>query len=165
MDAAGIQQLVAYIPKIKARTIRLFPLIPPDKIEWTYQKGKFTIGDLIRHLALIERYMYAENLQNKPIQYKGCGIEYAEGYDNVIRLYKDLQAESMEIFSSFSTEQLLGKCTTPVGTPITAWKWMRAMIEHEIHHRGQLYTYLGMLGVEVPPIFGLTSEELIEKSS
>ncbi len=37
------------------------------------------------------------------------------------------------------------------------------MAEHEIHHRGQLYMYLGMLGVETPPIYGLTSEEVAER--
>ena len=37
---------------------------------------------------------------------------------------------------------------TPADTPITVGKWLRAMIEHEAHHRGQIYLYLGMLGVE-----------------
>ena len=34
------------------------------------------------------------------------------------------------------------------------------MVEHEIHHRGQLYMYLSLLDVKTPPIFGLTSEEV-----
>ena len=34
------------------------------------------------------------------------------------------------------------------------------MIEHEIHHRGQIYLMLGMLGVPTPPLYGLTSEEV-----
>jgi uncharacterized damage-inducible protein DinB len=38
------------------------------------------------------------------------------------------------------------------------------MIEHEIHHRGQLYLYLGLLDVPTPPIYGLTSEEVRERS-
>lgn len=41
---------------------------------------------------------------------------------------------------------------------------MRAMLEHEIHHRGQLYIYLAILKVPTPPIFGLTSEQVIERS-
>ncbi len=38
------------------------------------------------------------------------------------------------------------------------------MVEHEVHHRGQLYLMLGMVGVETPPIFGLTSEEVHARS-
>ena len=39
-------------------------------------------------------------------------------------------------------------------------EWLRAMLEHESHHRGQLYLMLTMIGVETPPLFGLTSEEV-----
>jgi uncharacterized damage-inducible protein DinB len=38
------------------------------------------------------------------------------------------------------------------------------MVEHEVHHRSQIYTYLGMLGISTPPIYGLTSEEVRERS-
>ena len=38
------------------------------------------------------------------------------------------------------------------------------MIEHEIHHRGAIYTYLGILGIETPPLYGLTEEQVRERS-
>jgi uncharacterized damage-inducible protein DinB len=38
------------------------------------------------------------------------------------------------------------------------------MVEHEVHHRGQLYLMLAMLGVRTPPIYGLTSEQVRERS-
>jgi uncharacterized damage-inducible protein DinB len=71
-----------------------------------------------------------------------------------------LHSEAMEIFSKLTDEDLRRKCTTPGGTDITTWKWLRAMTEHEAHHRGQIYVYLSILGVETPPIFGLTSEQV-----
>ncbi len=54
------------------------------------------------------------------------------------------------------------KCRSADGTPITTWKLLRSMVEHEVHHRGELYAYLGVLGVSVPPLYGLTSEQLRE---
>jgi uncharacterized damage-inducible protein DinB len=57
-------------------------------------------------------------------------------------------------------EDLERKGTSPQGVPVTAWKLLRAMIEHEVHHRGQLYMMLSVLDVPTPPLFGLTSEEL-----
>jgi uncharacterized damage-inducible protein DinB len=35
------------------------------------------------------------------------------------------------------------------------------MLEHEAHHRGQLYFTLGMLNVATPPIYGLSEPELL----
>ena len=155
---------VTYLDKVKARTQRLFEFIPEDKIEWTYKPGKFTIGDQIRHIAAIERFMFVENLQLKPSRYKGCGIDLAEGKEATIRFYREMQKESRAIFESLSHDDMIKKCKTPKGIDITVWKWLRAMIEHEVHHRGQLYVYLGMLEIKASPIYGLTSEEVIERS-
>ena len=43
---------------------------------------------------------------------------------------------------------------------MTTWKWLRMMTEHEIHHRGQIYTLLGMLNVPAPPLYGMTSAQV-----
>jgi uncharacterized damage-inducible protein DinB len=153
-----------YFDKIHQRTMRVARRIPPDKIDWTYREGKFTLGDLVRHIATINRYMYAETVSGRPSRYAGCGEELADGYDAVLEFAERLHRESVEIFAQLTPEQLNGKCTTPDGVPITTWKWLRAMVEHEIHHRGQLYLYLSMLGVSTPPLYGLTSEQVRERS-
>jgi uncharacterized damage-inducible protein DinB len=38
------------------------------------------------------------------------------------------------------------------------------MVEHEVHHRGQIYALLGLLEVPTPPLYGLTSEQVRERS-
>jgi uncharacterized damage-inducible protein DinB len=76
-----------------------------------------------------------------------------------------LHAESLQVFATLSDEDLQRKCKTPDGTDITKWKWLRLMVEHEIHHRGYIYLYLAMLGVPTPPLYGLTSEQLRTRSS
>ena len=165
MEFTNAEAFITYFSKVKKRTRRLFDCIPPEKIEWTYQEGKFTIGDVIRHLANSERYMFAENVQLKPSTYSGCGEEFAAGYENVIKYYDQQHANAMEIFSNLEPEDFHKKCTTPAGAKITVWKWLRLMVEHEIHHRGQIYVYLGMLKVETPPLYGLTSEQVIQFST
>lgn len=145
--------------------MRVVRCVPADKLDWTYREGKFTMGDLVRHIAATERYLFAEVAQGKPSRYPGCGKELADGYENVLGFMARLHQESMEILAGLSQEDLQRKCITPDGLPITAWKWLRAMVEHEIHHRGQIYLYLGMLGVPTPPIFGLTSEEVLQRSA
>jgi uncharacterized damage-inducible protein DinB len=138
--------------------------IPADRLEWTWQVGKFTLGDLTRHLGAIERYMYAENAQRKPSRYPGHGRELADGPEAVRAFLERMHAESMEIFRGLSDADLREHCVTPGGAPITVSKWLRLMAEHEIHHRGQIYMGLGILGVPTPPLYGLTSEEVRERS-
>lgn len=38
------------------------------------------------------------------------------------------------------------------------------LYEHEIHHRGQIYTYLELPEIPVPPLYGLTSEQIRDRS-
>jgi uncharacterized damage-inducible protein DinB len=72
--------------------------------------------------------------------------------------------ESVAIFSKLTDAELAGKSVTPAGAAITTSKWLRALVEHEIHHRGQIYLYLSMLDIPTPPIYGMTSEEVRARS-
>lgn len=159
-----VDSFLEYHSSIKKRTDKLLEVIPSEYFEWAYKDGKFTIADVIRHVAAIERFMYAENVLGNASQYTGCGKELADGYDEVMRFYYLKRKEAVEIFRTLSDKDLQQKCTTPAGIDITIWKWLRAMIEHEVHHRAQLYIYLNMLEVNTPPIFGLTEEELRSRS-
>jgi uncharacterized damage-inducible protein DinB len=164
MQIQELSTFFDYLDKVHQRTVRVARCIPADKLEWSYREGKFTLGDLVRHIAAIERYMYAETIQGKPSRYAGCGREMANGLEEVLLFQERMHRESVEIISRLSAEDLNRKCTTPEGTPITVWKWLRSMVEHEIHHRGQIYIYLAMLNVPTPPLYGLTSEQVLERS-
>ena len=164
MEIKTINPFLEYYEKIRARTKTAIAQVPADKINWTYLEGKFTFADLIRHLAAIERFMYAENVKLKPSRYPGHGKELADGYQNILAYMDQMHQESMQIFTSLSDQDLQKKCTTPGGIEITVWKWLRAMIEHEIHHRGQIFTYLSMLEMKTAPVFGLTSEEVFDRT-
>lgn len=158
-----IDEFLAYFEKIHDRTARLVNLVPADRIDWTYAEGRFTIGDLIRHIVAAERFMYAETISFRPSRYVGCGKELAATYEEVMQFYDEKHQEAMAIFRQLTDADLQKKCKTPAGIEISIWKWLRAMSEHEIHHRGQLYIYLAMLNIKTPPVFGLTEPELASK--
>lgn len=165
MEIQNPKPFLEYLDKVHQRTMRVVRCIPPDKLEWTYRVGKFTLGDLLRHIAAIERYMFAETIAGHPSSYPGCGKELADGYENVLRFMEERHAESVAIFSRLTESDLQRKCMTPDGASITVWKWLRSMLEHEIHHRGQMYLYLALLEVPTPPLYGLTSEQVRDRST
>jgi uncharacterized damage-inducible protein DinB len=164
MEIRTIDSFLQYFKNVRERTMRVARCIPPDKLDWSYAPGKFTLADLLRHIAVAERFMWAENLQGHKSRYTTHGKELADGYDDVMAFMEKKHAESMEIFVKLSDEELQRKCKTPDGAEITKWKWLRLMVEHEIHHRGQIYLCLGMLGVPTPPLYGLTSEQVRARS-
>lgn len=164
MDVTSVAGFLEYWEKVRERTRRVVAVIPAEHLEWAWRPGKFSPGDIVRHLAGIERGMYAETVSGRPSRYTGHGQELASGADGVRDYFERLHAEAMAIFRSLRDADLIEKCETPAGAKIGIGKWLRLMVEHEIHHRGQLYLLLSMKGVATPPIYGLTSEEVRARS-
>jgi hypothetical protein len=88
VEIRSVRQFLDYWDGLRGRTRRVAECIPPDRLEWTYRAGSFTLGDLVRHLATIERYMYAETVAGRPSSYPGCGRELADGYDVVMAYFE-----------------------------------------------------------------------------
>jgi len=116
MQTTDIGQFIDYYQNVRARTRRLLPLVPPDQLEWTYRPGKFTLGDLFRHIAAIERFLYVEVLFDRPSRYAGCGPELARGYDATAHFFDRCHAETLEQLRSLPPERLQQKCC-PLGAP------------------------------------------------
>jgi len=155
---------LAYWRNARSRTVRVLEALEPEDLEWVPLPGAFSFGDLFRHLAGLERFMYAETVQGRPSTYPGHGVELAEGLEGV-RAYLDrCHAESLAIFGQLSAADLLAPCVTPAGASMATWKWLRAMTEHEAHHRGQLYLMASQRGRTVAPLLGLTEQELAARS-
>jgi uncharacterized damage-inducible protein DinB len=164
MEIRSSEQFLEYWTSFRERTRRVAACIPPDRLEWAPRPGSFTLGDQLRHLAAIERYMFAENVAGRPSRYAGCGRELADGLSTVMDFLDQLDREAKTIIGGLTAADLERKCMTPAGLPIATWKWLRAMVEHEGHHRGQIYLMLNQLEVPTPPLYGLTSEEVRARS-
>ena len=164
MEIRDPGEFLNYFKKVHQRTMHVVRAIPPDQVDWRFRADKFTLGDLVRHIATANRDIFLEVALGRPSCYAGCGKELAAGFEEIIEFSERLHREAVETLSGFSSEHLNLLCVTPDGARITTWKWLRAMIEHEIHHRGQIYIYLSMLEAPTPPLYGLTSEQVLARS-
>jgi uncharacterized damage-inducible protein DinB len=164
MEITNSESFLRYFENIHGRTRRVIACIPADRLEWRPQPGMFSFGDLVRHLAAIERWMFAENAQCRPSRYPGHGTDLADGHSATLAYFDRMHEEAMSIFRGLTPEDLVRPCTTPGGAAMPVWKWLRAMVEHEVHHRGQIYLMLRLLDVATPPLYGLTSEEVQARS-
>ena len=164
MEIRDLSEFIHYLDRIHQRTRRVIDQIPPDKIEWRFKDGAFSFGDIIRHLANLQRYMYAETIRFKESRYPGHDSSFVSGYTQIVEYFETKFNESRRIFLEITVKDLERKCTTPGNVEIRVWKWLRSMIEHEIHHRGQLHTLLNLVDQDSPPLYGLTSEQVKDRS-
>ena len=160
MEIVSMDSFLPYFDSVHQRTLRVVRAIPPHRIEWRHSEDVFSCGDLARHIAAVERFTFAENVLGRPSCYQGCGPEIIGESRDVLDFMDRMHRETIEILKPLQPEDLHRKGLSPQGTPVTAWKLLRAMVEHEIHHRGEMYVYLALLGVPRPPLFGVTEPEL-----
>jgi uncharacterized damage-inducible protein DinB len=160
MEITNMTTFLAYFEKTRQATVRIIQSIPPDQMDWSYLPGKFTFGDLIRHIAAIERNVFAEVAMGKQPTYQGCGKELADGYELTLVYFEQMHLESVEIFKTLSDHNLKQKVKSLDGTDVELGNFLRALIVHEIHHRAAMCIYLNLLGVQSPPVLGLTEEQV-----
>ncbi len=159
----SIAEAVHYLNKIHGRTRRVVEAMPPEHWEYSYRVGRFTFGDLARHIAATKRFLFIENICNRPSRYPGHAPEITGGR-TLVEFLDAMHAEAMQQLQTLTPEQFAGECTTVAGAKLPIRKLLELMSEHEIHHRGQLYVYLAMLDIPAPPLYGLTEGEVKERS-
>lgn len=119
-----LDEFLHHFSRVRGRTRRVAACVPADRVEWTYKPGAFTLGDLVRHIAVTECYIWAETVRDRPCRYVTHGRELADGRDNVLAFLDRLHEESLAEFRALTPEMLTGKCATPEGTRLTTWKWL-----------------------------------------
>jgi len=131
--------------RIHKETSRIIRSAPDDKLDWRPKDGMFTLRELIGHLPEAELGLVRAALQAKTEQIgldtsnKAAG-EIADLFD---RQHDDLAAEVSQL-----TESQLGEEVEFHGRQVRRAVLLKAMSEHEIHHRGQLFVYYRLAGVE-----------------
>jgi hypothetical protein len=91
------------------------------------------------------------------------GPELAASLDEILALMGRLHAESLDIFCKLGAMTSSANAATLAAPKLPPGNGY-AMTEREIHHCGQLYLYLGILGVPTPPLSDLTSEQVRGRS-
>ncbi len=171
MENQSVAEFLRYWRGFRQRTRRTLEAFPADAGPWRPAEGAFCVADLTRHLGRAERDFFVARVCGVQARVavgpeaalgKGGGPDIGAAMAELDALHEESCALLADLERRDGAGALECRVTTPVGAEITAWKWLRAMCEHEAHHRGQLSLYLCILGVDPPPIFGQKAEAVGE---
>ena len=159
--AALISDIPAYIDYfegIRKRTLNFLNCVPAERVDFSPHPGKFTFGDLIRHLASTEA-MFVRAVVEGRWAYEGHGPELGGTLGEALEYLRRRHGGAIAQLRDAPPEVLTVRRPTLQGPPTSGWRLLMAMAEHEIHHRSQVSQYLVALGFEPPQIFGLRIEQ------
>ena len=150
-----------YFDGVRRRTVGFIRALPADRADWAPKAGEYTCGDIVRHVAATER-MFTGAVCDGRWTYPGHERAKAPTLPAALA---DLDAVHAECGARLrglddGALQMTRPPLEPGAAPVRAWRLLLAMVEHEVHHRSQLASYLTWMGLEAPDIFGLGVEDV-----
>ena len=157
----SVREFTEYFDGVRRRTVGFVRMIPPDKVDWAPMAGEFTCGDIVRHLAASES-MFTGVVADGGWRYDGHQRALAPSLEAALGLLDARHAAAVRALAKTDDAALAEPRPSlePGARPIRGWRVLMAMCEHEVHHRSQLASYLTLLGVDTPDIFGLGVEDV-----
>ncbi|HEY7544830.1 MAG TPA: DinB family protein [Blastocatellia bacterium] len=136
--------------RVHKQTVRVLSAAPDDKLDWRPGEKMFTMRELITHIPEAEiaivRSALAGAMQKVELDLSGATVA------DIVNTFELQHAELVEEVSKLTLDQLNEKIQA-FGREMRRIVLLRGLIEHEIHHRGQLFTYLRLAGVEPPALY------------
>jgi uncharacterized damage-inducible protein DinB len=151
-----------------AATRRMLERVPAAKHDWQPHKKSMTLGRLASHLAEMPDWAVktctVDELDVAPKDGPAfeptvfaTNAELLAAFDGNIALARDHVSKTNDGDWMRDWSLLVGGETIFTMPKIGV---MRSMVmNHIIHHRGQLSVYLRLLGVALPPVYGPTADE------
>lgn len=154
-----VEEYVKFFNSVRKRTMQYVKTVPNEMLAWKPADNKFSTGDLLRHLASTQ-LMFLRVLEQGDWSYPGHDRSKGETIDEITKYFEECHMTFNTGLLTLGNELLAQKVTIMHGHPVSAWRIMMACVEHEIHHRGQLSTYLQLNNLQPPQIFGLKIEQV-----
>lgn len=142
-----------HLERYRSVTLQTLDLVPNDKLGWFPAEAQFSFAQQFLHIALTEEF-YARGLLAGA--WDASRLDLPQG--GVIR--EDLRQKlgevrrytlsELEKLDAGRLDSIVSVPNIPVEWPLRSWLWY--LVEHEIHHKAQLATYLRQIGL-TPPFF------------
>lgn len=133
-------------------TLKLIKQMPEDKLDLKPTEKNFTFKELVAHIYQSEK-VFADTCLIGELKIEDFKESPAPGIKTVDELYnyaKEVHENTKKVVAGLSDEDLMTKIVKAPWGDMPIFFHLNGVYEHLLHHRGQMYIYLRMAGVENP---------------
>jgi uncharacterized damage-inducible protein DinB len=145
-------------------TRKLLERVPEDKFDWKPHAKSFSLGALAMHVATLPVWG-AETLNKSEIDVGNSQPPSAPpSKTELLATFDTNVAATRAALTGKTDAELMGVWSLKRGghtlfSMPKAVVWRSFVLNHLVHHRGQLSVYLRLLDVPVPSIYGPSADE------
>lgn len=157
------ESLIAELEREAKSTVRILERVPADRLEWQPHQKSMSIGQLAWHIATLPRNGVGGLKERK--REVGLARPVARTGDDLVATFRASVAELKAALLETSDETLLKERFAFVrnGEPVASFPLIgliqTVVLNHSIHHRGQLTVYLRLMDIPVPAMYGTSADE------
>jgi len=156
---SSIEEFIKYMHGQRRRTQWLVDVMPADKAQWSPWPGEYSPSEILCRVAA-GHLMYATVVAHN----RWHVADYSQAlpsWDSALTFFRDKTEEALDLLRPLPDAVLNQKRRRPGNNPPTfAWRYLMAMVEHEIAHRAMLSSYLMLLNIRRPQMGGVTLDNV-----
>lgn len=163
--------LVNEFDRESASTRKLLACFPDEHASWKPHEKSFTLSRLASHVAELPKFLeWILQLDELDIMALNGPRPMFQTKDEILAFFDEQAAKGRAALSEASDESLKENWTFRAGERIVAqaskYDSLRSwMMNHQIHHRGQLSVYLRLLDVPVPGMYGPSADDILAREA
>lgn len=148
------QEIFKHWSEVRQGLLAALDTITDAQMDFTPREGLWSLRQTVIHIAGAEdgwfRYVVTHELS-------GWGdADYQAGdyptLPDVKKLLYDVHTRVEAMFNQAADDKMKEPVKLPWGPTISLEEVVWHVLEHEIHHRGEVYLMLGLMGIEAPDV-------------
>jgi uncharacterized damage-inducible protein DinB len=154
---------IEYFNMVHGVTVRAIGMLSDEELDFRPRPGVRTARELIFHIYTQEkvlaeaarqgRFTLEEaNRGNPEAEGNAVGLKALVTVSDARKYAEACHRAAEDAFKAMSEEDLSRPVESPFGV-FPAWRYFAFGYDEHWHHRGQLYTYLRLLGKEPPMLY------------
>jgi uncharacterized damage-inducible protein DinB len=148
-------------------TRKVLSRVPADKLSWKPHAKSYSLGQLAQHIAGLPHWIAGSLLPGEfDMASRGAdfSVKEAASTQAVLATFDESVTAAKAAMVQLDDKTAMGPWTLRHGSKVMMEMPRIALIRtillnHSIHHRGQLTVYLRLLDVPVPSVYGPTADE------
>ena len=146
-----IELLTEFCKRVRGSTIKRLELVPEGYENWKISSGSLSFAEIAKHIIDLDNWLF-EKIKNpdiKSIETETAIIKHCnkKEYKELINSLEEILEKKIELINILGENKLKETMYDDAydSEVSIAWLILRRNIDHEIHHRGQIASYLRVL--------------------
>ena len=146
-----IELLTEFCKSVRGSTLKRLELVPEGYENWKVSPRALSFAEIAKHIIDLDNWLF-EKIKNpdiKSIETETAIMKYCsrKEYKELISGLKEILQKKINLINTLDEDKLKVKIYDDAydSEVSLAWLILRRNIDHEIHHRGQIATYLRVL--------------------